>query len=110
MTKKDKVEAIYRGLPELVNDDVALSIYILNRCGAELSPKQEEAFRRAGNMEHWSRAARLVRAEHPDWVDDKVKEAREEEFVDYKYNAKAHTATTYMNTYISDDGLEYIKL
>ena len=90
MTKQQKVEAIYRSKPELVNDDVALSIYILNRCGAELSPNQEEAFRRAGNLEHWSRAARLVRAEHPKWVDDKVKEGRHQEFVDYKYNARAH--------------------
>jgi len=106
MTKKEKVKAIYMNMPHLVNDDVGLCLYILSRFGANLTEAQEEAFRRAGNMEHWTRAARLVRQEHPELVDDKVKEARGDEFVAYKYDAKAHTS----ETYIGEDGLEYIKL
>jgi len=90
MTKKEKVEAIYKSFPNMPNDDIALYIYVLNRCGANLTEEQEKAFRKAGSMEHWTRQARLVRAEHPEWVDDKVKEERHREYVDYKYNAKAH--------------------
>lgn len=90
MTRKQKVEAIYRAKPELVNDDIALLVYLLERCGYNTKLNLEQAMRKLGNPEHWTRVARLVRAEHPSWVDNKVKEARENEFVDYKYNAKPH--------------------
>jgi hypothetical protein len=95
MTKKQKVEAIYRAKPELANDDIGLIIYILKRCGyAQLT--LEQAMRKMGNPEHWTRAARLVRAEHPELVDDKVREAREEEFVEYKYNDKPQQAISWL--------------
>jgi len=88
MTKQQKVEAIYRAKPELVNDDIGLIYYLLVRCGAD--DNLEKALRKLGNPEHWTRAARLARAKHPEWVSDTVKEERHREYVDYKYNAKAH--------------------
>ena len=96
MTKKQKVELIYRAKPELANDDIGLILYILERCGYNTTLNLEQAMRKMGNPEHWTRAARLVRAEHPELVDDKVKEAREEEFVEYKYNAKPQTAISWL--------------
>lgn len=106
MTKKQKVEAIYRQNPGWANNDMKLLLYVFERQGLVLSTDQKKVFLKLDNPEHWTRAARLVRAEHPELVNSKTKEAREEEFVEYKYNAKAHTATTY----IGDDGLEYVKL
>lgn len=108
MTKKEKVKAIYLNKPEMVNDDIALIIYILERCGYNTELNLEQAMRKMGNPEHWTRAARLVRSEHPEWVDDKTKDAREEEFVDYKYNAKVQTAQS-PEFYTGDDGLEYAR-
>lgn len=92
MTKKDKVFAIYRNLPKLANDDIGLIIYLMNRHGANLTNDQEKAIRRMGNSEHWTRVARLVRAEHPELVNSKTREAREKEFVDYRYNNAMETA------------------
>lgn len=86
MTKAQKVKAIYDNLPHLANDDIGLCIYILNRYGAGLTTKQQEAFRRAGNLEHWTRAARLVREKHPELVSKQADEARHKEFVKYKYD------------------------
>ena len=90
MTKKQKIEAIYRAKPELANDDVGLILYILERCGAEITPQLEHAFRKMGNPEHWTRQCRVIRAEHPELVNDKVKESRHKEFIDYRYNAKPY--------------------
>ena len=103
MTRKQKVEAIYQNYPEYANNDMKLLLYIFKRQGVEFV--DEEKFLQADNPEHWTRAARLVRQEHPELVDEKVVKAREDEFKEYKYDAKAHTP----ETYIGDDGLEYIK-
>lgn len=103
MTRKQKVEAIYQNYPEYANNDMKLLLYIFKRQGVEFV--DEEKFLQADNPEHWTRAARLVRQEHPELVDEKVVKAREDEFKEYKYDAKAHTS----ETYIGDDGLEYIK-
>jgi hypothetical protein len=104
MTRKEKVEAIYANYPDYANNDMKLLLYVFKRQGVEFV--NEDKFLQADNPEHWTRAARLVRQEHPELVDDKVKEARGDEFVAYKYDAKAHTS----ETYIGEDGLEYIKL
>lgn len=96
MTRKQKVEAIYRQYPDYANSDMKLLLYVFERQGLQLNEIQKKQFLELDNPEHWTRAARLVRAEHPELVDDKVKEAREEEFVDYKYNAKPQTAISWL--------------
>lgn len=88
MTRKNKVEAIYRQYPDYANNDMKLLLYIAERQGLQLNDIQKKQFLQLDNFEHWTRAARLVRAEHPELVDDKIKKGREEQFIDYKYNAK----------------------
>jgi hypothetical protein len=112
MTKKEKVKAIYLNKPELVNDDVGLCLYILNRHGANLSKEQEEAFRRAGNMEHWTRQCRILREQDEQikrLVNKDTQDKRHKEFVDYKYNAKVHTAPVYEH-YTDERGEEFVRI
>jgi hypothetical protein len=110
MTRKEKVEAIYKQYPDFADDDKKLLLYVFQRQGLALSDEQKQFFLdHVDNPEHWTRAARLVRQEHPELVSEKVKEARAKEFVEYKYNAKPQTAVD-NKVYIGDDGYEYIKL
>lgn len=96
MTKKQKIEAIYKVMPQLANDDIGLILYLLKRCGYP-DVGLEQAMRKLGNPEHWTRAARLARADNPDLVEEKVRKGREEEFIEYKYNARPQTAISWLN-------------
>ena len=110
MTKKEKVKAIYQNLPELVNDDIGLIVYLLGRFGYNTELNLEEAMRKMGNPEHWTRQARLLREKDPDiikLVDKKVEESRSEQAVDYRYNAEAHLARI-PEYYTDENGREYI--
>lgn len=89
MTRKQKVEAIYRNYPEYANNDMKLLLYVFERQGLQLDEHQKQTFLQLDNPEHWTRAARKVRADHPELVEAKVRKAREEEFIGYKYNGKA---------------------
>lgn len=112
MTKKEKVKAIYLNKPELVNDDLGLLLYVMNRFGAELNPAQEQALRRMGNPEHWTRQCRILREQDPEikrLVNKKVEDNRHEEYVDYKYNAKVHTAQS-PEFYTGEDRLQYARI
>ena len=88
-TMKQLIKNIYKEMPELANDDVGLLLYIMNRHGMNLSRHQQQCFRDMGNPEHWTRVARRERAEHPELVNEQSRQAREEEFIEYKYNNKA---------------------
>lgn len=101
MTRKQKVEAIYRQYPDYANNDMKLLLYVFERKGLKLNEEQQRIFLQLDNPEHWTRAARLVRAEQPELVNDKVTEARAKEYVDYKYNAKFYTG---------EDGLQYARI
>lgn len=99
MTILEKVEKIYHAMPELINDDMGLAIFVMNKYLAKhnaplLTKAQENAFREMGNPDHYLRRGRTLRADN-EWVrdrfDEKVKEAKEKEFIDFKYNAKIHT-------------------
>jgi hypothetical protein len=92
MTKKQKVEAIYRQYPDYVNNDMKLLMYVMERQGLQLTEEQRKIFITLDNPEHWTRAARLVRAEHPEWVSEKVRQSREKEFINYRYNAEAEVS------------------
>ena len=96
MTKKQKIEAIYKVMPHLANDDIGLILYLIKRCGYP-DVTLEQAMRKLGNPEHWTRAARLARAESPGLVEEKVRKGREDEFVEYKYNGKPQTAISCLN-------------
>lgn len=61
MTKREKVRQIYLNMPYLVNDDMGTLIYIMKRHGMDLTEDQEQAFRRMGNPEHWTRQFRILR-------------------------------------------------
>jgi hypothetical protein len=109
MTKLEKVKAIYQNLPELVNDDIGLIVYLLGRFGYP-GINLEEAMRKMGNPEHWTRQARLLREKDQDiinLVDKKVEESRSEQAVDYRYNAEAHL-TKVPEYYTDENGREYI--
>ncbi len=94
MTILEKVEAIYRAKPELINDDMGLALYVMERFDIILTPAQQQNFRRMGNPDHYLRRGRTLRADNQwvrDRVDEKVREAKEKEFIEFKYNAKVHT-------------------
>lgn len=89
MTRKEKIRQIYLAKPHLVNDDIGLLIYVMNRYGVDLTPDQEQALRRMGNPEHWTRPCRTLREKDPaiiPLVSKKTIDKRHEKFVDYKYN------------------------
>lgn len=101
MTILEKVEKIYRAMPELINDDMGLAIFVMNKYLAKhnaplLTKAQENAFREMGNPDHYLRRGRTLRADN-EWVrdrfDEKVKQAKEKEFINFKYNAKIHLET-----------------
>jgi len=88
MTKQEKIRQIYLNIPHLVNDDMGLLIYVMNRYGASLTEDQEVALRRMGNPEHWTRPCRTLRKDDPiikEMVSKKTQGNRHEKFVDYKY-------------------------
>lgn len=105
LTRDQKVAAIYDAKPDLVNDDVGLILYWLERCGYQTNEELRTAFYRMGNPEFITRSARKVRADNPDKykVDDKIVAAREEKFREEKHNA-VHTTAAYR---VDDDGYEY---
>lgn len=109
MTVKERIKIVLEQKPELRDSDKKLLLYYWKRQGLELTEEQEQIFiDKCTSAESITRARRIVQEENPDLqATEEVQEARHQKAVDYKYNARVHTEP---ETYIGDDGLEYVRI